>query len=219
MVERNRAYLREWLPWVDFTTSAEDLRRFIMRVREQFDSGRGPQCGLWIDGAFAGSVGCHPIDWPNRNCSIGYWIEERYQGKGIMTRCCASMLDYLFDDLGLHRVTIQCGVGNTRSCAIPERLGLRARGRDARRRVGQRSLAGSGELGNAGAGLAGAPHCRLSHFRVQANTRSSAAMVAASSFAPGGRISAHSITPRRRSTSLRMAMPSPSWNSKRMSGT
>ena len=88
---------------------------------------RGPNAAIWIDGAFAGSVGCHPIDWPNRNCSIGYWIEQRYQGKGIMTRCCASMLDYLFDDLGLHRVTIQCGVANTRSCAIPERLGSRAK--------------------------------------------------------------------------------------------
>jgi ribosomal-protein-serine acetyltransferase len=128
VVERNRAYLREWLPWVDFTASPEDLRRFIVKVREQFSSGRGPQCGIWIDGAFAGSVGCHPIDWPNRNCSIGYWIEERYQGKGIMTRCCESLLDYLFDDLGLHRVTIQCGVLNTRSCAIPERLGFAREG-------------------------------------------------------------------------------------------
>src|ERR1017187_4459623 len=54
---------------------------------------------------------------------------------------------------------------------------------------------------------------------VQASTRSSAAVVAASRRAPGGRISAHWSAPRRRSTSLRMAMPNPSWNSKRMSGT
>jgi ribosomal-protein-serine acetyltransferase len=128
VVDRNRAYLREWLPWVDFTASPEDLRRFIVKVREQFAAGRGPQCGIWIDGAFAGSAGCHPIDWANRNCSIGYWIEERYRGKGIITRCCETLLDYLFDDLGLHRVTIQCGVANTRSCAIPERLGFTREG-------------------------------------------------------------------------------------------
>jgi ribosomal-protein-serine acetyltransferase len=128
VVERNRAYLREWLPWVDFTASPQDLRNFIVRVREQFAAGRGPQCGIWIDSAFAGSIGCHPIDWANRNCSIGYWIEERYGGKGIVTRCCESLLDYLFDDLGLHRVTIQCGVQNGRSCAIPERLGFAREG-------------------------------------------------------------------------------------------
>lgn len=128
VVERNRAYLRQWLPWVDFTSSAENIRNFIVRVREQFETGRGPQAGIWIEGEFAGSVGCHPIDWPNKNCSIGYWIEERYQGKGIMTRCCVTLIDYLFRDLGLHRVTIQCGTGNSRSCAIPERLGFTREG-------------------------------------------------------------------------------------------
>src|SRR4051794_9009570 len=110
VVERNRTYLREWLPWVDVTQSAEDLRQFILKVREQFAAGRGPQCGIWIDGMIAGSLGCHPIDWPNRNCSVGYWIDQRFQGKGVMTRCCENILDYLFDELQLHRVTIQCGV-------------------------------------------------------------------------------------------------------------
>ena len=128
VVERNRAYLREWLPWVDVTKSAADTRQFILKVEEQFEGGRGPQCGIWIDGAFAGSFGCHPIDWLNRNCSIGYWIDQQHQGKGIVTQCCASMLEYLFEDLQLHRVVIQCGVFNTRSCAIPERLGFSREG-------------------------------------------------------------------------------------------
>ena len=127
-VERNRQYLRQWLPWVDFTSSPDQIRNFIVRVRDQFETGRGPQAGIWIGDEFAGSVGCHPIDWPNKNCSIGYWIEERHQGKGVMTRCCANLLDYVFRDLGLHRVTIQCGTGNQRSCAIPERLGFTREG-------------------------------------------------------------------------------------------
>ena len=42
--------------------------------------------------------------------------------------CCESFLDYLFDDLGLHRVTIHCGVANARSCAISERLGFTREG-------------------------------------------------------------------------------------------
>ena len=124
VVERNRAYLREWLPWVDVTESPEHIRGFITRVREQFASGRGPQCAIVVHGAIAGSIGVHPVDWPNRNCSIGYWIDQSFQGKGVMTQCCSAMLDYLFDDLELHRVTIQCGTTNIRSCAVPERLGF-----------------------------------------------------------------------------------------------
>jgi ribosomal-protein-serine acetyltransferase len=45
-----------------------------------------------------------------------------------MTRCCAALISYGFVDLGVHRVTIQCGVGNEKSCAIPQRLGFTREG-------------------------------------------------------------------------------------------
>jgi ribosomal-protein-serine acetyltransferase len=127
-VERNRDYLRQWMPWTDRTQTADDVREFIERAQAQDDANEGPQMGLWIDGVFGGSLGCHTIDWANRNCSIGYWLDQQQQGKGLITRCCAVLLDYLFDELGLHRVEIRCGTGNTRSCAIPERLGFTREG-------------------------------------------------------------------------------------------
>lgn len=128
IADRNRARLRRWLPWVDLTKSPEDTRLFILRCLDQYHSNLGPQAGVWVDGVLSGTVGCHPIDWPNRNCSIGYWLDSAHEGKGVITRCCSALLDYLFDELGLHRVEIRCGTGNTRSCAIPERLGFRREG-------------------------------------------------------------------------------------------
>ncbi|MGD0668061.1 MAG: GNAT family protein [Bryobacteraceae bacterium] len=127
--DRDRAYLREWLPWVDRTHSAEDVRYFIEEVvGPQWADNRGPQCGIWVDGSLAGSVGCHPIDWANRACSVGYWVESSRQGQGLVTRSVVALLDYLFEEMRLHRVVIQCGVGNHRSCAIPERLGFTREG-------------------------------------------------------------------------------------------
>ncbi|HWB86621.1 MAG TPA: GNAT family protein [Bryobacteraceae bacterium] len=127
-VERNREYLREWLPWVDATHSPDDVRRFISRSLEQFRNNQGPSAGIWLDGALNGSVGCHPIDWADRCCSIGYWLDPAHRGKGVVTRCCASLLDYLFNGVGVHRVEIRCGTGNTASCAIPARLGFTREG-------------------------------------------------------------------------------------------
>ena len=128
IASRNRERLRRWLPWVDATRSAEDVRLFLLRVLEQWQANLGPQAGIWINGALVGSLGCHPIDWSNRNCSIGYWIDGAHEGKGVITRCCASMLDYLFDELGLHRAEIRCGTGNMKSCAVPQRLGFSREG-------------------------------------------------------------------------------------------
>lgn len=126
--DRNRQYLGQWLPWVEHTRSAHEVRDFILRSLSQYHSNQGPNAGIWVDGAFAGSIGCHKIDWANRACSIGYWIDAAWQGQGIVSRCVRSMLDYLFDDEGLHRVVIQCGTGNFKSCAIPERLGFTREG-------------------------------------------------------------------------------------------
>lgn len=128
VAERNREYLRMWLPWVDQTHSVADVRRFIETATAQWDGGLGPNCGIWLGAELVGSIGCHAIDWANRNCSIGYYVDAAYQGRGIVTRCCASMLDYLFQSVDLHRVVIQCGTGNLKSCAVPERLGFRREG-------------------------------------------------------------------------------------------
>jgi ribosomal-protein-serine acetyltransferase len=128
VVERNRQYLREWLPWVDRTHSAADIRAFIDRAILKFETAQAPDAGIWVDGAFAGTVGCHPIDWANRSSSVGYWVDAARQGQGLVTRATATLLDYLFHEQRLHRVEIRCGTGNHRSCAIPNRLGFTREG-------------------------------------------------------------------------------------------
>ena len=45
-----------------------------------------------------------------------------------MTRSIARLLDYAFEDLGLHRVEICVRPENTASLAVVARLGLRAEG-------------------------------------------------------------------------------------------
>ncbi|CAH0117918.1 MULTISPECIES: GNAT family N-acetyltransferase [unclassified Paenibacillus] len=128
LTERNRDYLREWLPWVDITRSEEDSKQFISMVLEQFAQNRGFQCGIFYEGRLAGCIGFHRIDWTNRKTSIGYWLDEQAQGKGIMADSCRRLLDYAFEELNLNRVEIRAGVGNAKSRAIPERLGFQLEG-------------------------------------------------------------------------------------------
>jgi ribosomal-protein-serine acetyltransferase len=123
-VERNREHLRRWLPWVDHTLGVEDVQNFLARAVEAYAQGEEMQAGIFIHGKLAGAVGHHRIDALNRNVSIGYWLDAAIEGRGVMTRCCRRMIEYLFEERRMHRVEIRCATGNTRSCAIPARLGF-----------------------------------------------------------------------------------------------
>lgn len=122
--EANRAYLREWLPWVDSTRSVEDTRAFVARSLEQIRFSDGFQCRIVSQGKFAGMVGYLYHDWKNLRTEIGYWLRQDLQGHGIMTRATKALVDFAFENLGLNRVEIRAATNNRRSRAVPERLGF-----------------------------------------------------------------------------------------------
>ncbi|WP_209979372.1 GNAT family N-acetyltransferase [Paenibacillus eucommiae] len=122
LTDRSRNYLREWLPWVDFTLNVDHTKSFIQFCQNQHANHDGFNAGIWFKGEIAGCIGYHAIDWVNKKTSIGYWLGENYQGHGIMTKACEKMVDYAFHHLGLNRVEIRCGVENVKSRAIPEKL-------------------------------------------------------------------------------------------------
>ncbi|HTR80853.1 MAG TPA: GNAT family protein [Bacteroidota bacterium] len=128
LVDDNRRHLRQWLPWLDSNTDIEDTYAFIRAAQEQHFNNRGFQAGIWYELDLAGFIGFHPIDWQNRIVLIGYWLGEKFQGKGIMTTACQAMVDFGFREYGMNRIEIRCATGNKKSCAIPQRLGFTMEG-------------------------------------------------------------------------------------------
>lgn len=127
--DANRAHLRQWLPWLDRTRQVSDTRGFIESALRQSEANQGFQAAILVQGKIAGLVGFHRIDWANHSTSLGYWLAEGYQGRGLMTASCRALIDHGFAALNLHRIAIACAPGNTRSRAIPVRLGFVHEGR------------------------------------------------------------------------------------------
>jgi ribosomal-protein-serine acetyltransferase len=128
LVERNREYLRQWLPWVDDMVSVDDSREARRRGLERFAINGAFDAGIWYREELVGVIGFHQIDWNNRKTAIGYWIAEDFQGKGLMTLACRAMVDHAFESFTLNRVEIKAATLNTRSRAIPERLAFKHEG-------------------------------------------------------------------------------------------
>ena len=128
VVERDRAYLRERLPWVDLSTEVEHTLAFIKNALRQFANNEGLSAGIWCGDDFAGVIGTHPIEWLYRRVEIGYWLSERFQGRGIVTNACRAMLAQAFVAWKLNRVELHCATGNAKSCAVAKRLGFQFEG-------------------------------------------------------------------------------------------
>lgn len=128
LTDQSRNYLREWLPWVDLTKEVEDSKNFIQSGLNQFSNNNGFQAGIWYQNKLAGVIGLHYINWANKCTSVGYWLGEHFQGKGIMTKACKAVIQYCFRDLDLKRVEIRVATENYKSQAIPERLGFKKEG-------------------------------------------------------------------------------------------
>jgi len=128
LIEKNRAYLREWLPWLDMTRDIDEMIAFIDASIRQHAAGLGFQAGIWHQNQIVGVIGYHHLEWANHSTCIGYWISEQFQHRGIMTKSCRALVEYAFEEWHLNRIEIRCAIGNTRSRAIPERLGFKPEG-------------------------------------------------------------------------------------------
>jgi ribosomal-protein-serine acetyltransferase len=124
LIDTNREHLRKWLLWVDKRKSAEDFEPIIPIWITNYANNNGFDAGIRFNGKLVGMIGLHYIDWKNKATSIGYFLSEEAQGNGIITRSVRSLVNYLFEEMDLHRIEIQCAVNNLKSIAIPTKLGF-----------------------------------------------------------------------------------------------
>jgi ribosomal-protein-serine acetyltransferase len=124
LIDGNRAHLKEWLPWLDSSVGINDTARFIGRSLEQASDENGFTFGIVCGGTLAGVIGQHYLDSLNRRTELGYWLDAKHQGRGIVTAATARVTDYSFKAQDCNRVILHCAVGNLKSRAIPERLGF-----------------------------------------------------------------------------------------------
>ena len=127
-VRENLEQLKLWMPWVTDDYSIDTARDFIKKNLIEFAENGTFASGIKLKQKIVGTIGLHQFDTANKSIQTGYWLAKNAQGKGIATRCCRILIDYVFDELKLNRVQINCNVENIKSRAIPERLGFKLEG-------------------------------------------------------------------------------------------
>lgn len=124
VIDRNRQYLREWMTFLDVTTSAERMKPFLEDSLSGYASGTSRRWALSVDGAIGGMIGLEQIAPQPRRAKIGYWQCHTLQGRGIVTAAVQALLRYGFEERNLHLIEIRAGVSNRKSRAVAERVGM-----------------------------------------------------------------------------------------------
>ncbi|NYJ73668.1 GNAT family N-acetyltransferase [Allobranchiibius huperziae] len=126
---QNAAWTREW----DSTSPIQQAPvSFAQMVRQQDRlAARGELLpfAVAVDGELVGQMHLFNIvRGALRSAGVGYWISQRYAGRGITPYALATAIDHAFGTVGLHRVEVNIRPENHSSLAVVRKLELRDEG-------------------------------------------------------------------------------------------
>ncbi len=124
IINLQREYMKEWLPFVECTHQITDTMAYIRSLTKVPIDHRDPVFTIQYKRTIVGLIGLKDSDWTNHKTEIGYWLSEKEQGKGIMTKCCKQLIHFAFEALELNRIQIKVAAANHKSQQIPIRLGF-----------------------------------------------------------------------------------------------
>jgi ribosomal-protein-alanine N-acetyltransferase len=128
----SRAFLEPWEPrWSPDELDRSTWRSRISRYREDFAHGSALPFFLFENsgGKLAGGITLGNIrHGVAQSGQIGYWIGERYAGKGLMLEGLQLLVGHAFQTLRLHRVEAACIPDNRRSIRVLEKAGFQREG-------------------------------------------------------------------------------------------
>src|SRR5699024_8355959 len=81
-----------------------DSLEFIKNTFHSYNNRTGITSSIFLHGELVGIIGYNYLDFRNKIGSIGYWLSENQQGKGIMTVSIRELIHYGFENLKLNRI-------------------------------------------------------------------------------------------------------------------
>ena len=125
----NRTWLRPWEATNPDGPVSIDMRSAVRRLLQQYRDGGGIPFVMEEDGTIAGQLNVWGIARGSlASATIGYWVSERFAGRGITPTAVALATDICFSELRLHRMEICIRPENTASLRVVEKLGFRYEG-------------------------------------------------------------------------------------------
>ena len=125
-VTESLEHLLPWMPWAAAEPEPLDAKvERLRRMRSNFDLGLDYVYGIFNqqENRLLGGTGLHTRIGSDA-LEIGYWIHKDHINHGYATETSAALTKVAFEIHKVERVEIHCSVENSRSAAVPRKLGF-----------------------------------------------------------------------------------------------
>jgi len=128
IVSKQRGYLSEWLAWPSHADNTDFFISFVKRSLHEYAEGNSMVCAMIYHDELVGNISFNTIDYQLHKVQIGYWLSKDHQGKGIISKSVAKLIEIAFENLDMQKVEISVAVDNQPSRKVCERLGFTLEG-------------------------------------------------------------------------------------------
>ncbi|MFF8593245.1 GNAT family N-acetyltransferase [Streptomyces sp. NPDC015220] len=127
-LDRGREFITRHIPFGAKATDLESARALLRSYADRHASDSGFLHGLWLEDKLVGGLLFRVFDAATGTCEIGCWLEPAGTGRGLVTRGARVLIDWAFDERGMHRVEWHASSANEPSVRAARRLGLTREG-------------------------------------------------------------------------------------------
>ena len=128
----SRAFLTPWEPtWPSDDLTRAAFRRRIRRYQSEMRDDHSYPFFIFSqpDSVLVGGVTLSNVTrGMTQTGTIGYWMGERYAGRGMMTRAVRALVPFAFNALRLHRLEAACLPHNAASMRLLQKVGFQREG-------------------------------------------------------------------------------------------
>jgi [ribosomal protein S5]-alanine N-acetyltransferase len=117
---KNREHLRHYEPTRDESFYTEEVqKKDLVENYRQFLNGSSVNLGIFKDDKFIGKIRISNIVMGVfKNAFVGYSMDKDEQGKGYMKEALKLVMNYAFEELGLHRIEATTLIDNIKSQSV-----------------------------------------------------------------------------------------------------
>lgn len=102
-----------------------DVTEYIVDLWvKDYEKENNYQWAIEFEGKLIGSIGVTSTDENSERVEIGYCIGHNFWGKGIMSEATKAVIDFLFKEVNVNRVTIEHAIKNPASGKVAQKCGL-----------------------------------------------------------------------------------------------